>query len=145
MREHERASEMCCERGCERESQRVLASGRRDVLMSVARVGEHKRTDAARFIGGRMSRFVAGARPRRETNNLFPDYSKSENDDAKPTYRSVIEESSFSPEVKAKVAAWHQRSMDMLDAMQLATVSLAHNAAIERLMALGYAQSRATT
>ena len=52
--------------------------------------------------------------------DLFPDYSKNYGEDTaqrKPAYRSAIEDSSFSPEVKAKVNEWHGKAASMLDAL----------------------------
>ena len=55
---------------------------------------------------------VAGSSrlPRRE--DLFPEYDASA-----PTFKTAIDDTSFSPEVKAKVADWHRRSHDLLSSL----------------------------
>lgn len=43
-------------------------------------------------------------------SSLFPDYAKGE----QRRFRTAIDDTSFSPEVKAKVQDWHRRSNDLL-------------------------------
>ena len=51
-------------------------------------------------------------------SNLFPEYDRDADSSEKNRgYISAIEDSSFSPEVKAAVAGWHRRSADLLDSM----------------------------
>lgn len=55
----------------------------------------------------------------KEDGVLFPDYARTTRP-TRPAYTSAIESTSFSPEVKAAVAGWHERSADLLERMDLA-------------------------
>jgi hypothetical protein len=50
-------------------------------------------------------------------DNLFPEYAKQAGSQEPKTYRTAIDDTSFSPEVKAKVADWHRRSDDLLSSL----------------------------